>query len=96
LLPKFDPATSWLAPAISATAIRITRGEISMGTALVACPGILEAVQRWDEIEVDWDSGDIRNFRSGATLRFEPLSSADRLMLSTGGLIPYLKHEAHA
>jgi 3-isopropylmalate/(R)-2-methylmalate dehydratase small subunit len=72
------------------------RGEISMGTALVACPGILEAVQRWDEIEVDWDSGDIRNFRSGAVLRFEPLSSADRLMLSTGGLIPYLKHEAHA
>jgi 3-isopropylmalate/(R)-2-methylmalate dehydratase small subunit len=72
------------------------RGEISMGTALAACPGIIGIVNRWDEIEVDWDGGEVRNLTTDARLPLEPLSSADRLMLSTGGLIPYLKHEAHA
>jgi 3-isopropylmalate/(R)-2-methylmalate dehydratase small subunit len=72
------------------------RGEISMGTALAACPGIIGIVRRWDEIEVDWDGGEVRNLTTYARLPLEPLSSADRLMLATGGLIPYLKHEAHA
>ena len=72
------------------------RGEISMGTPLVACPGILGFVQRWDEIEVSWDGGAIRNHRSGGVLPFEPLSVADREMVETGGLLPYLKRAAAA
>lgn len=67
------------------------RGEVSMGTPLVSCPGILGLVKRWDEIEVDWADGQIRNHTTGAALAFEPLSSADRDMIETGGLVPYLK-----
>ncbi len=67
------------------------RGEISMGTPLVACPGIVAGANRWDEVEVDWDAGAVRNLTQGTTLVFEPLSSADRLMVETGGLLPYLK-----
>ena len=67
------------------------RGEISMGTPLVACPGIVTGVSRWDEVEVDWDAGVVRNLTQGTALAFEPLSSADRLMVETGGLLPYLK-----
>jgi 3-isopropylmalate/(R)-2-methylmalate dehydratase small subunit len=67
------------------------RGEISMGTPLVPCPGILAMVSRWDEIEVDWAEGIIRNLTTSKQCTFEPLSSADRLMLETGGLLPYLK-----
>lgn len=67
------------------------RGEISMGTPLIPCPGILDFVQRWDEVEVDWDAGLVRNHRSNHTLPFEALSNADREMLETGGLLPYLK-----
>ncbi len=67
------------------------RGEISMGTPLIACPGITTFVHRWDEIEVDWEAGLVRNRSSNATLPFESLSSADRDMLETGGLVPYLK-----
>jgi 3-isopropylmalate/(R)-2-methylmalate dehydratase small subunit len=72
------------------------RGEISMGTALVACPGILQIVNRWNEIEVDWEAGRVRNLTTGSHLDFEPLSSADYLMLETGGLVPYLKRSIHA
>ena len=67
------------------------RGEISMGTPLIACPGITAFVNRWDEIEIDWEAGLVRNRSRNATLPFEPLSHADRDMLETGGLVPYLK-----
>jgi 3-isopropylmalate/(R)-2-methylmalate dehydratase small subunit len=69
------------------------RGEISMGTPLVGCPGIVGAVQRWDEIEVDWDANVVRNFTRGVSMAMEPLARADRLMLEAGGLVPYLKRE---
>lgn len=67
------------------------RGEISMGFPQVSCPGILGLVKRWDEIEVDWSSGEIRNHTSGRSIKFEPLSLADRQMLEAGGLVEYLK-----
>ena len=72
------------------------RGEISMGTPLITCPGIQDLVSRWDEIEIDWPASEIRNLSTGAALPFEPLSSADRLMLETGGLVPYLKQALQA
>jgi 3-isopropylmalate/(R)-2-methylmalate dehydratase small subunit len=67
------------------------RGEISMGFPQVSCRGILDFVRRWDEIEVDWSTGVVRNHRSGGSLRFEKLARADELMLAAGGLVPYLK-----
>ena len=69
------------------------RGEISMGTPLIACPGIVAAVRRWDEIAVDWETGRLRNLTQGASLPIEPLSRADRAMLEAGGLVGYLKRD---
>ena len=39
-----------------------------MGFPQVTCPGILDVVERWDEIEVDWAAGAVRNLtqRPGA------------------------------
>ncbi len=67
------------------------RGEISMGTMLAACPGVLGLVRRWDEIALDWQDGMLRNLTTGGARPIEPLSDADRTMLETGGLVPYLK-----
>jgi 3-isopropylmalate/(R)-2-methylmalate dehydratase small subunit len=66
------------------------RGEIAMGFPQVICPGILGAVSRWDEIEVDWAAATFVNHTSGARLPIEPLSDADRLMLEAGGIVGYL------
>lgn len=66
------------------------RGEIAMGFPQVACPGILGFVQRWDEIEVDWESSRIINHTRGDSIAMEPLSVADRQMLETGGIVGYL------
>ena len=46
---------------------------------------------RWDEIEVDWDRGCVRNLTRGSDIPFEPLALADRRMLEAGGLVEYLK-----
>jgi 3-isopropylmalate/(R)-2-methylmalate dehydratase small subunit len=67
------------------------RGEISMGFPQVSCPGILGLVERWDDIEVDWTAGLVRNRTKGRMLAFEPLSRGDRQMLEAGGLVQYLK-----
>ncbi len=67
------------------------RGEISMGFPQVSCPGILGFVQRWDELEVDWGAGVVRNLTRGTALGFEPLPRADLEMLEAGGLENYLK-----
>ena len=67
------------------------RGEISMGFPLITCPGIVAAVQRGDEVEVDWGGDQVHHLRSGRSLPLQPLSAAERGTLEAGGLIPYLK-----
>ncbi|MGQ3070290.1 MAG: 3-isopropylmalate dehydratase [Ferrovibrionaceae bacterium] len=67
------------------------RGEISMGFPQVSCPGILGLVERWDDIEVDWAAGVVRNLTRGREIAFEPLARADYEMLDAGGLLQYLK-----
>jgi 3-isopropylmalate/(R)-2-methylmalate dehydratase small subunit len=67
------------------------RGEISMGFPQVACEGIVAAVKRWDEIEIDWQAGVVRVRRSGAALPFAPHTHAERAILEAGGFKAYLK-----
>ena len=67
------------------------RGEISMGFPLITCPGIVAAVQRGDEVEVDWDAERVRLLRTDQSLPLQALSTAERGTLEAGGLIPYLK-----
>lgn len=72
------------------------RGEVSMGFPQASCPGILTFVERWDDVEVDWAAGVVRNLTRQAELPFEPLARADALMIAAGGLVPYLKTSAPA
>lgn len=68
------------------------RGEISMGFPQIPCPGILAFVERWDELEVDWDAQRVRNLTQGTAIAFEPLPRADLEMIEAGGLETYLKN----
>lgn len=72
------------------------RGEISMGFPQIACHGILGMVERFDEIEVDWTGGVVRNLTRNRLLPFEPLSQADREMLEIGGFNVWLRHAVAA
>ena len=69
------------------------RGEVANGFPQVACPGIIEFVDRWDEIEVDWQAGVVRNLTKGAERPFNPLSKGDLEMISAGGLEGFIKNK---
>ncbi len=66
------------------------RGEIAMGFPQIPCPGILDFVERWDEVEVIWQDNLIRNHTQNTERSFEPLPYADLLMLGEGGIVGYL------
>lgn len=72
------------------------REEIAEGFPQVARPGITGLVRRWDEIEVDWEAGQVRNLSRGGALAMAPYSSAERGMLKAGGLVPYLREKLAA
>ncbi|WP_028222927.1 3-isopropylmalate dehydratase small subunit [Paraburkholderia oxyphila] len=66
-------------------------GEMAEGFPQITCPGILEMVKRWDEIEVVWSENIVRNQSTNRSLPFEPLSRSERLILGAGGLVKYLQ-----
>ncbi len=69
------------------------RGEISMGFPLIACPGIVSAVSRWDTVSIDWAANQVNNASTGAQLSFTPFNEADRNTVERGGLVGYLKYK---
>ncbi len=66
------------------------RGEIAMGFPQISCPGIVKMVDRWDELEVDWRTCEVRNLTKKTDIAFEPMSESDMQMLEAGGLVGYL------
>lgn len=68
-------------------------GEMAEGFPQIECPGITRLVNRWDEIEVDWDRRRVINHSQDSELTFKPFSQSDLLVLEAGGLIPYIKQK---
>ena len=63
------------------------RGELYQGMPLVTVPGIAEAVQRWDDVEVEWKTATVRIPRTGRTLvGTAPSPHAIEVVEAGGGL----------
>jgi len=67
------------------------RNSINIGLPALECPGITEAVEDGDTVEVDVTGGTIKNTRTNAELSFTPLPDFMVEVLNDGGLVPYLK-----
>lgn len=67
------------------------RTLINLGLPAIECPGISTLVQAGDDLEVDLESGTVRNLTNGTTGLFPPFSDHAIAILEKGGLIPYLK-----
>ena len=66
-------------------------GELAAGFPQIACAGISRVVSRWDELEVDWESGCVRNDTAGGAFPFEPMPPHARALLEAGGLFALMK-----
>lgn len=67
------------------------RNSINIGLPALECPGIIDAVEEGDVVEVDVTGGTIKNTRTGTELSFTPLPDFMIEVLNDGGLVPYLK-----
>jgi 3-isopropylmalate/(R)-2-methylmalate dehydratase small subunit len=67
------------------------RNSINIGLPALECPGITEAVEEGDVVEVDVTGGTVKNTRTSDELNFTPLPDFMVEVLNDGGLVPYLK-----
>ena len=67
------------------------RNSINIGLPALECPGITEAVEEGDILELDVTGGTVKNTRTSVELNFTPLPDFMVEVLNDGGLVPYLK-----
>ena len=67
------------------------RNAINIGLPVLECPGIHDAVEKGDKLEVHITEGVVKNESNGKELGFKPLPLFMMEVLNAGGLAPYLK-----
>lgn len=67
------------------------RNAINIGLPILESPEAAKAIQEGDEIEVELETGQIRNLRNGEVYQATPFPEFMRGIMSRGGLINYVK-----
>ena len=68
------------------------RNAINVGLPALECPGITDAVEEGDQLEVDIIGGKVRNLSKNVELKFVPLPGFMVEVLGEGGLVTYIKN----
>ena len=77
---------------IASTFARIFyRNAINIGLPILECPEAAKDIKEGDEIEVDFDSGVIKNLTTGKSYSAEPFPEFIKDIISAGGLLNSLK-----
>jgi 3-isopropylmalate/(R)-2-methylmalate dehydratase small subunit len=69
------------------------RNAVNLGFPILEVPGITQQVETGDELEVDANTGRIRNLTKGVEVQGSPLSGLEKEIMTAGGLFNYLKEE---
>lgn len=67
------------------------RNAINIGLPILECPEAVDGIQEGDQVEVELESGKIRNLRSGEEFQATPFPEFMRRIMDKGGLINYVK-----
>ncbi|HHW60834.1 MAG TPA: 3-isopropylmalate dehydratase small subunit [Syntrophomonadaceae bacterium] len=70
------------------------RNAINIGLPILECPEAVDAIQEGDSIEVDLQSGVIKNLRTGKTFQATPFREFMQDIINKGGLINYVKEKS--
>ena len=77
---------------IASTFARIFyRNAINIGLPILECPEAAKDIKAEDEIEVDFDSGVIKNLTTGKSYNAEPFPEFIKDIISAGGLLNSIK-----
>ncbi len=67
------------------------RNAINIGLPIVECPEAAKEIGNSDEIEMDFDTGVIKNITSGKTYAAEPFPKFIQSIITAGGLVGAVK-----
>ncbi len=70
------------------------RNAVAIGLPVLVCPGVREAVQEGDPVEVDLAAARLTNLRTERTVQGNPLPPLMREILAAGGMLPLLRRLA--
>jgi 3-isopropylmalate/(R)-2-methylmalate dehydratase small subunit len=70
------------------------RSAINIGLICIECKGITGAVKVGDELEIDVDTGLVKNLSTGVELQGTSIPPQLKEQFEAGGLIPHLKKKA--
>ncbi len=83
---------SGIACVIAATFARIFyRNAINIGLPILECPEAAEKIQNGDEVDIDFDTGIIRNITRNETYKAQPFPEFIKDIMKSGGLLNSLK-----
>lgn len=69
------------------------RNSINIGLAILECEEACDNIEAGDEVEVDFDSGVIKNLTKNEKYQAEPFPPFMQSLISAGGLAPYMAKE---
>jgi 3-isopropylmalate/(R)-2-methylmalate dehydratase small subunit len=69
------------------------RNAVNLGFPMLEVPGIAEEVEDGDQLEVDANSGRVRNLTKGKEVEGTPLSGLEKDIMTAGGLFSFLKKD---
>ena len=67
------------------------RNCVALGIYPIISEGVSEIFNEGDDIEIDFETGGIRNPRTGKLTFFEPLTGTPNQILEGGGIMPVIK-----
>lgn len=69
------------------------RNAINIGLPIIECPEAAKAIEDGDEIEIDFDSGIIRNITKGQSYSGQVYPEFIQGLIKAGGLVNYVRGE---
>ncbi len=69
------------------------RNAINIGMPILECPQAAAEIQAGDEVQVDFDSGRIRDLTTGKSYQAMPFPPFIRAMMDCGGRLSYLRRQ---
>ena len=69
------------------------RNSINIGLAILECPEAAAGIEAGDEVEVDFDSGIIRNLTRGTTFKGQAFPEFMQKLIAAGGLVNYTNNK---
>ena len=70
------------------------RNSINIGLPIMECPEASERIEAGDEVEVDFDSGVIRNLTKGEEYQAHPFPESIQKIIRAGGLLKSIAEES--